>query len=199
MQYLFEFQWARFHKQNWGPLCIRHGAQSGWVCGQRAYLLKGADGYRTYLKRPNCLSGIFAITGLAGVGQYSQSSALNIISCTLFFADASALRAAQRQVPIDAFTAVKCCVRSQRHIARAKNVPTCEFGRLVDERQERTGEQRHRRKPLLDSICTCISVAEVDEWGSLLCPWIGDIAAAHEGNDLLSDFSRSCGVRICRV
>ena len=33
VQHLFEFQWAGFHKQNKGPLRIRHGAQSGWVCG----------------------------------------------------------------------------------------------------------------------------------------------------------------------
>jgi predicted NodU family carbamoyl transferase len=29
----------------------------GFVVEGRAYLLKGSDGYRTYLKRPNCLSG----------------------------------------------------------------------------------------------------------------------------------------------
>jgi hypothetical protein len=33
VQHLFEFQWAGFHKQNKEPLRIRHGAQSGWVCG----------------------------------------------------------------------------------------------------------------------------------------------------------------------
>ena len=33
VQHLFEFQWAGFHKQDKRPLCIRHGAQSGWVCG----------------------------------------------------------------------------------------------------------------------------------------------------------------------
>jgi predicted NodU family carbamoyl transferase len=34
----------------------------GFVVEGRAYLLKGSDGYRTYLKRPNCLSGRFSLS-----------------------------------------------------------------------------------------------------------------------------------------
>jgi predicted NodU family carbamoyl transferase len=34
----------------------------GFVVEGRAYLLKGSDGYRTYLKRPNCLSGTFSLS-----------------------------------------------------------------------------------------------------------------------------------------
>ena len=32
----------------------------GFVVEGRAYLLKGSDGYRTYLKRLNCLGGTFS-------------------------------------------------------------------------------------------------------------------------------------------
>jgi predicted NodU family carbamoyl transferase len=34
----------------------------GFVVEGRAYLLKGSDSYRTYLKRPNCLSGTFSLS-----------------------------------------------------------------------------------------------------------------------------------------
>jgi predicted NodU family carbamoyl transferase len=33
----------------------------GFVVEGRAYLLKGSGGYRTYLKRPNCLSATFSL------------------------------------------------------------------------------------------------------------------------------------------
>jgi hydroxymethyl cephem carbamoyltransferase len=34
----------------------------GFVVEGRAYLVKGSDGYRTYLKRPNCLGGTFSLS-----------------------------------------------------------------------------------------------------------------------------------------